>query len=134
MTGKYPLSRAKAHKVLLEFLAHPQVHLTYKPMPKHRGRVIWDTVLPPRDIWITVDANDNPLKHISTVIHELFHTVLYMAFFGWFTDDYEEVGILAYEQDMFSYVEKSPERLAKWTVLIAEKLKENEANGDPATG
>lgn len=93
-------------------------------MQNLRGQLILDTLLPPRNIYITVDANDDPLKHISTVIHELFHVVLYAAFFGWFTDDYEEVGILAYEQDMYEYIKKSPERVKRWTELIGEKLQE----------
>jgi hypothetical protein len=98
-------------------------------MTEARGRVVWDTVLPPRDISITIDANDDPLQHISTVIHELFHVVLYVAFFGWFSDDYEEVAILAYERDMYEYVKNSPQRLAKWTALIECKLRESGAVG-----
>ena len=124
MRGNYPLTRDKTHRVLLEILAHQETTLVYKHMVKNEGRIDWDDISPPTNIVIKIDANENPLDHVSAVIHELMHIVLYPIHIGRFSDDYREIGVLAYEKDMYEHVKRSKRRLSRWVDLIAEKLKE----------
>lgn len=122
MRGNYPLTRTKMHAALLQLLAHDEVRVTYKGMLKREGFVDWDDIMPPTNITILVDANTDPLNHVSAVIHELLHVTLYPCWLGRLSEDYLEVGVLAYERDMYEWVKKSPARLAKWNALIAKKL------------
>lgn len=122
MRGNYPLTRPKMHRALLQLLAHDEVRLTYKGMVKREGFADWDDIMPPTNITILVDANTNPLDHVSAVIHELLHVTLYPSFVGRLADDYLEVAVLAFERDMWAYVKRSPARLAKWYELIQRKL------------
>lgn len=123
MRGNYPLTRVKMHRVLLELLAHDEVKLRYKFMATREGFVDWDDIMPPTNITIFIDANTDPSNHVSAVLHELLHVALYPCWVGRLSDDYLEVGMLAFEADMYQYVKRSPSRLAKWNTLIEEKLK-----------
>jgi len=95
-------------------------------MVAQQGFNHWDEIHPPTNIRIKVDANQQTgvLDHISTVVHELIHTVILPVLLGWFTDDLEEVIVLALDATMLEYIRKSPARLSKWTELINTKLQE----------
>lgn len=122
MRGTYPLSRVKLHRVLLELLKHPEVKLRYTNMVTQQGHSLWNPIGPPTDILIRVNANRNPVHHITTVVHELIHVVLYTMFIGLVEEDLEEVMVLALEADIYAYINKSKTRLARWNSIIAEKL------------
>ena len=93
-------------------------------MPENEGFIVWDDIMPPTNITISVDANENPTDHISTVLHELLHVTLFPLYIGRMVDDYAEVMVLAYEKDMYAYVKKSKDRLARWNDIIGGKLAE----------
>lgn len=95
-------------------------------MIAQQGRSDWDDILPPTKIIIKVDANQQTgvMDHIGTVVHELLHVILINMFLGWFTEEMEEVGILAYDAHMMNYIRKSPKRLHRWEELINQKLSE----------
>lgn len=134
MRGNYPLTRPKLHRVLLDLLRHDEVRLRYKAMRKNEGFVDWDDIMPPTNITIDVDANTNPTAHLSAVVHELLHVAFYPMLVGRMSDEFSEVGILAYERDMYAYIQRSPSRVAKWTAAIEAKLKAKEAAGEPVQG
>lgn len=134
MKGSYPLTRVKLHRVLLEFLSHPEVHLEYRHLTENRGRVTWDPIFPPTNMHIRIDANDDPLKHVSTVVHELTHVLFRPMFAGFMDDDLEEKMILGLEASLYSDIEKSPKRLAQWNKLIERKLHESSEAQHEATG
>jgi hypothetical protein len=129
MKGSYPLNTAKLHRVLLELLRHPDVHLTFQMMTAQQGHNLWDEIMPPTDIRIKVDANQQTgvVDHIGTVVHELLHIVVYPMSLGRFADDLDEVMVLALDAYMLAYIRKSPKRLHEWTEAINTKLKESDA-------
>ena len=122
MKGNYPLSRAKLHRALLELLQHPEVHLTYQPL-KWGGKCDWDDISPPTNIRIKIDANGG--EAVRFVIHELLHVILAPIFVGRLDETLEEVTVVAFDTYMWAYVEKSPERHARWARLIKKKLDED---------
>jgi len=121
MKGKYPLTRARLHRALLDLLMHKEVHLTYTPL-KYGGHCEWDEVFPPTNIRIRVDANSG--DDIKFVIHELLHVIFHPIFVGRVDDTLEEVCIIALDTYMHEYVDKSPERLTHWRRLVTKKLEE----------
>jgi hypothetical protein len=127
--GNYPLTRARLHSVLLELLNHPEVSLSFGLMTAQQGLSNWNCILPPTNIVIKVDANQQTgaMDHIGTVVHELLHVVFINMFIGWLTEDMEEIAILAYDADMLAYIRKSPKRLHTWEEAINRKLHETEA-------
>jgi len=122
MKGRYPLTKVRLHRALLDLLAHPEVHLTYTPL-KLGGKTVWDDVMPPTNIRIKVDANGG--DDLAVVIHELLHIIFYPLFVGRTDSTLEEVCIVGLEQYMFTYVTKSHERTARWRKLIKKKLDEH---------
>ena len=129
MNGKYPLTQARLHQALFELLQHPEVTIVYQHMIAQQGLSNWYDVHPPTNILIKVDANQQTgnVDHIGTVVHELIHVMLMPMFLGWFTEDMEEHGILAYDAVMIAYIRKSPKRLHQWTEAINMKLQQSEA-------
>ena len=131
MKGKYPLTRVKLNSLLLHLLSHPEVTLAYRKLKCNEAEVGWLDVMPPTKIIVWVDANSNPLDHISSVIHELLHVVLYPMYIGRLTDDYAEVMILAYEADLYKYVKSTKGVVNKWTSAINAKLTDPETTSVP---
>ncbi len=110
--------------MLLELLRHPEVHLTYQMMTGQQGHCLWDWVGPPTNIRIRVDANQQTgaIDHIGTVVHELLHLIVFPMSLGRFSDDLDEVLVLALDAHMVTYIRKSPRRLQLWTEAINQKL------------
>lgn len=100
--------------------------LTFQHQTAQQGHCEWDECHPPTNIRIKVDANQQTgaIDHISTVVHELLHVIMYPAVLGWFTDEVEEILVLAVDAEMTKYIRKSPKRLSAWTEAIDAKLKE----------
>lgn len=98
-------------------------------MTAQQGHNLWDEIMPPTDIRIKVDANQQTgvVDHIGTVVHELLHIVVYPMSLGRFADDLDEVMVLALDAYMLAYIRKSPKRLHEWTEAINTKLKESDA-------
>lgn len=124
MKGKYPLNRPKLHKALLELLQHPEVVVRFKHMTAQSGLSDWDDVVPPTNIIISVNANDQTAMadHVAIVIHELLHVMFMPMCLGWLTEEVEEVVILALDAHMSKYVMESPARLHRWEKEIAKKI------------
>lgn len=91
-------------------------------MRAQQGHSDWDDLPPPTNINMRVDANQDPGKHVSVVIHELLHIIFSTMFIGFVADEVEEVMVLALEADMYDYVKRSKSRTAKWHSLIEQKL------------
>jgi len=127
--GKYPLTTPKLHRLLLELLRHPEVHVEFGHMTAQQGFCEWLDIFPPTDIRIRVDANQQTgnIDHIGTVVHELLHVVLFPISLGWFADDLDEALVLAMDAHMVAYIRKSPKRVHTWTELIDTKIKESDA-------
>lgn len=105
------------------------MRLKYTNMVSQQGHSLWDDITPPTNIAIRIDANRNPVDHVTTVVHELIHIVFHTMFVGFVAEDLEEVMVLGLEVDMYNYIKKSPARLAKWNSIIATKLAENTEEG-----
>mgnify|MGYP006266383227 CR=1 FL=1 len=90
----------------------------------------WDELFPPTNIRIKVDANAG--QHISSVVHELLHVILYEMFLGRLGATLEEVCVVSLESYLSGYINKSPERVAKWTRLIESKLPQIDNPLDPS--
>jgi hypothetical protein len=131
MKGNYPLNTAKLNRVLLELLRHPEVHLTYQPMTAQQGHSMWNWIVPPTNIRIKVDANQQTgvVDHIGTVVHELLHVVVFPLSLGRFHDDLDEVLVLALDAHMIAYIRRSPKRLSAWTEAINQKLIDSDKEG-----
>jgi len=101
-------------------------------MVAQQGHCVWNWVLPPTNIKIKVDANQQTgvVDHIGTVVHELLHIVVFPMSLGRFKDDIDEVLTLALDAHMIAYIRKSPRRLQLWTELINTKLKESDEEGE----
>jgi hypothetical protein len=110
--------------VLLELLRHPEVHLTYQMMTAQQGHNLWDEVMPPTNLKIKVDANQQTgaIDHIGTVVHELLHVIVFPMSLGRLSDDLDELMALALDAHMVAYIRKSPKRVADWTEAINQKL------------
>ena len=124
MKGKWPLTTTRLHRALMELLQHPEVHLTFQPMTAQQGHCSWNEIYPPTDIRIKVDANQQTgaIDHIGTVVHELLHVIVFPISLGRFSDDIDEVIVLALDAHMLAYIRKSPKRLQEWTEAINQKL------------
>jgi hypothetical protein len=109
---------------MLELLRHPEVTLTYQHMTAQQGHNLWNEIMPPTDIKIKVDANQQTgnVDHIGTVVHELLHVMVYPMSLGRFKDDLDEVLALAMDAHMVAYIRKSPKRVSLWTEAINAKL------------
>jgi hypothetical protein len=134
--GTYPLNTTKLHRVLLELLRHPEVHLTYEHMTAQQGHNLWDEIMPPTNLRIRVDANQQTgvLDHLGTVVHELLHVVVYPMSLGRLSDDLDEVLALALDAYMIAYIRKSPKRLSIWTEAINQKLIDSDKERDAQQG
>jgi hypothetical protein len=126
MKGNYPLNKQKLNRVLLELLKHKEVRLTFQHMTAQQGHNEWDDILPPTNIVIKVDANQQTgnIDHVGTVVHELIHVVIMPMCNGWFDEELEETLVLALDAQITAYIRKSPKRLHDWTEAIDAKLKE----------
>jgi hypothetical protein len=93
-------------------------------MTAQQGHNLWNEIMPPTDIKIRVDANQQTgnVDHIGTVVHELLHVVVYPMSLGRLCDDLDEVMTLALDAHMVAYIRKSPKRVAAWTEAINQKL------------
>ena len=125
MKGKYPLTQSKLHQALLELLQHPEVEVRFKHMTAQTGLSDWREIIPPTNIKISVNANDQTqiADHVAVVIHELLHVVFMPMCLGWLDEKLEEVVILALDAHMTKYVTSSPKRLHLWETEIAKKIK-----------
>ena len=96
----------------------------FKHMTAQTGLSDWDDVVPPTNIIITVNANDQTgvADHVAVVIHELLHVMFMPMCLGWLTEEMEEVVILALDAHMSKYVTESPTRLHLWEKEIAKKI------------
>lgn len=72
-----------------------------------------------------MDANAGDIER--SVLHELIHVILSELIWGKFDPTIEEVIILAFEDYMWDFISKSPQRRAKWTKIINRKIAESEA-------
>lgn len=108
------------------------MRLRFKRMTAQQGLSEWDDVVPPTNIEITVDANQQTqtADHIATVVHELLHVVFLPMCLGWLTDEMEEVVILALDAHMNAYIRKSPARLHQWEEIIHQKIAETDARDE----
>ncbi len=97
-------------------------------MNAQQGLNEWDDILPPTNIRIKVDANQQTgvVDHIGTVVHELLHVIIFPMCLGWLSEDLEEAIVVALDAQMMAYIRKSPVRLHRWTEAINTKLKETD--------
>ena len=100
------------------------MNLRYQKLVDKAGQVVFDELGPPTNIQIHVDANDDPTNHISTVVHELLHVILFTMFIGFVDDTIEEIMIVALEAELYKYIKRSKSRLTLWNDLISRKLVE----------
>jgi hypothetical protein len=107
---------------MLEFLQHPEVHLTYGPL-KTAAKVEWDNILPPTNVRIKIDANCGDT--VNYLIHEIIHILFHGMFLGWVDGKLEEAAVVGLDQYMYEYVKRSPVRFARWNDTISTKLNEN---------
>mgnify|MGYP006992522021 CR=1 FL=1 len=105
---------------LFRLLKHPEVKLEYGPLTHHVAQAIWEEALPPTNIRLKVDANQD--NHLSSVIHELLHIAFCGMFTGYIDDDLEEVCVSALEKYVYEYIAASPQRESRWNRLIESKL------------
>jgi hypothetical protein len=87
------------------------------------GRVEFDSVFPPTNFRIKVDANAG--DHVQYVLHEIIHVVLSPMFSGHVDETLEEVMVTALDGYMYAYVKKSARRFALWSDEITKKLDED---------
>ena len=94
-------------------------------MTAQTGLSDWHDIIPPTNIKISVNANDQTqvADHVAVVIHELLHVIFMPMCLGWLTEEMEEVVILALDAHMTKYVTSSPKRLHLWETEIAKKIK-----------
>lgn len=124
--ARKPWGKVSLHRHLLSLLDRPLV--TIKRVSKRSDTAAdctFDDFYPPRYIKIEVDANAGDIER--SVLHELIHVILSELIWGKFDPTIEEVIILAFEDYMWDFISKSPQRRAKWTKIINRKIAESEA-------
>lgn len=94
-----------------------------KALRDEAAHAYFDPVFPPGEIDITVDANNHPTDPIiRLVMHELLHVAMSESIVARLDATLEEVVILSLDTYLWTYMNSSKQRLAKWEKLIERKL------------
>jgi hypothetical protein len=108
-------------------LQSKKVTLRFQPLDGIIARVTWDHTEPPSNIVVLVDdAKDGKIR---CVVHELLHVELRNQFDG-LDATFEEAAILAFEELIFEWIKRSPQRIAAWRRAIDSKLSEQEGEDE----